>query len=143
MAKQYRIGFIRGRINKYVSSAVSKGKLDDNMFLLTTLGRKSGLERTTPVTLLIRGDERYLVSPFGTVGWVYNIRDSGVAELHRGGEVEEITVTELGADAAGPILRQYVRENKIVRSFFDAGKDDPPEVFSQEALRHPVFLIDR
>jgi deazaflavin-dependent oxidoreductase (nitroreductase family) len=95
-------------INKQVTSRVNKGKMAENVFLLTTLGRKSGLERTTPVTLMFSAGDRYLVSPYGTVGWVYNVRSSPLAEISRGGQTEEIRLEELDVESAGPILKQYV-----------------------------------
>lgn len=142
VAKQYRLGFIRRNVNRMVTSRVSKGKQAGNVFLLTTLGRKSGLERTTPVTLVVTSSDRYLVAPYGVVGWVHNIRAAGLAELSRGDETEEISVTELDAESAAPILKQYVQEVSVVRSFFDADKDAPVTEFAIEASRHPVFKIN-
>lgn len=141
MAKEYRLGFIRRAINKYVAAQVNKGKMADNQYLLTTLGRKSGEERTTPVTLMFSESERYLVSPYGTVGWVHNVRASLLAEMSRGGKTEAIALQELDAESAGPILKQYVQEVSVVRSFFDAAPDDPVGEFVMEADRHPVFRI--
>lgn len=141
MEKEYRVGLVRRLVNRLVARRVIKGKMGDT-YLLTTLGRKSGLERTTPVTLAHRDGLRYLVAPYGAVGWVHNIRDSGVAELSQAGSVEEITVTELDATAAAPILKQYVGDVSVVRKFFDADKGDPVTEFEMEAARHPVFKIN-
>ena len=142
MAKEYRLGFVRRMVNRIVARRLRSGKEMGDMILLTTLGRKSGLERTTPVTLARRDGHRYLVAPYGAVGWVHNLRDSGVAELSIGGDVEEITVTEVDAATAAPVLKQYVTDVSVVRSFFDADKDDPVEKFEVEASRHPVFRIN-
>ena len=141
MAKEYRLGFVRRTINTYVTAQIRKGKMADNMYLLTTLGRKSGAERTTPVTLLFADGDRYVVSPYGNVGWVYNVRSSPLAEISRGGKKEEIALEELDPESAGPILKQYVQEVSVVRSFFDAGPDSPVTDFIVEADRHPVFRI--
>ncbi|MCP4305730.1 MAG: nitroreductase family deazaflavin-dependent oxidoreductase [bacterium] len=141
MAKKYELGFVRKMINNMMTGRIAKGKAQDNMYLLTTLGRKSGLERTTPVTLLNRGGLRYLVAPYGEVGWVHNLRASGLAELSQGGSKEEIGVEELGVEAAAPVLKQYVQEVKVVRSFFDADHDAPESEFVIEAATRPVFQI--
>lgn len=141
MAKEYQLGFVRKMINNMTTGRIVKGKGQDNMFLLTTLGRKSGLERTTPVTLINRGGLRYLVAPYGDVGWVHNLRASGLAELSRGGTKEDIGAEELGVEAAAPVLKQYVQEVKVVRSFFDADHDAPESEFVIEASTHPVFQI--
>lgn len=141
MAKEYKLGFMRRMVNRIVARRLNQGKKMGNTVLLTTLGRKSGLERTTPITLAHRDGHRYLVAPYGAVGWVHNLRDSGVAELSTGGEIEKITVTEVDAATAAPILKQYVNEVAMVRSFFGADKDDPVAAFESEAARHPVFQV--
>lgn len=142
MAKKYRVGMVRGLINKLVAGRVAKGKMAGDTYLLTTLGRKSHQERTTPVTIARRDGIRYLVSPYGNVGWVYNIRESGLAELSRGGEKEEISVTEVDAATAAPVLKQYVQDVSAVRSFFDVAKDASVADFEAEAPQHPVFRIN-
>ena len=142
MAKQYRLGFIRKTINNLMAGRIGKGKAADDMYLLTTLGRKSGQERTTPVTIPTSDGVRYLVAPYGDVGWVHNLRASGLAELSQGGTTEEIAATEVDADTAAPILKQYVQQVSVVRSFFDADKDAPIAEFVAEASRHPVFKIN-
>lgn len=142
MAKEYRLGFVRKMINRLVASRIRKGKMAENMVLLTTLGRKSGMERTTPVTLAQIGDTRYLVSPYGKVGWVHNVRAAGLAELSRGWETEEVSLTEVDADEAGPVLKKYVQDVSVVRPFFDADEKSPVEDFAKEAAAHPVFRIE-
>ena len=128
-------------INRIVAKRLTKGKMAGDTYLLTTLGRKSGLERTTPVTIARRDGHRYLVAPYGAVGWVHNLRESGVAELSRGGEVEEIAVAEVDSGTAAPVLKQYVQDVSVVRKFFHVDKDDPVTEFEVEASRHPVFVI--
>ena len=142
VAKQYRVGFVRKMVNNLVTGRIRKRKGADNMYLLTTLGRKSGQERNKPITIASLGGFRYLVAPYGDVGWVHNIRASGLAELSRGGEKEEISVTEVDADTTAPVLKQYVQDVSVVRSFFDASKDAPVAEFAAEASRHPVFKIN-
>jgi deazaflavin-dependent oxidoreductase (nitroreductase family) len=128
-------------VNRMVAGRIRKGRMDDNTYLLTTLGRKSGLERTTPVTLASSGGTRYLVSPYGNVGWVHNVRAAGLAELSRGDTKEEISLVEVDAQEAAPILKKYMQDLSMVRPFFDAAKDAPVEAFVAEASRHPVFRI--
>ena len=45
-------------------------------YLLTTTGRKTGKSRTTPVNIIDLDSERWLVSSYGDVGWVHNVRAS-------------------------------------------------------------------
>jgi len=60
------------------------------MYLLTVRGRKSGQPHSTPVVIVEQEGKRYLLSPFGVVNWVRNLRVSGVATFTRGRRYEEI-----------------------------------------------------
>src|SRR6266536_2532100 len=73
--------------------------------LLTVPGRKSGLPRTTPVTVIEHDGGRYVQSPFGEVDWVRNLRAAGTATLTRGRHSETVSAIELTAEQAAPILR--------------------------------------
>jgi deazaflavin-dependent oxidoreductase (nitroreductase family) len=110
--------------------------------LLTVRGRKSGQPHTVPVVLVEQDGERWLVAPYGVVQWVRNIRAAGTATLTRGRRSETISVTELPAQEAAPILKEYLLHVSTgVRSYFDAKRDSPIEAFEREAPRHPVFQI--
>jgi deazaflavin-dependent oxidoreductase (nitroreductase family) len=110
--------------------------------LLTVRGRKSGQQHTVPVVLVEQDGHRFLVAPYGVVQWVRNIRAAGTATLTRGRHSEEISVTELEAREAAPVLKQYLSHVSAgVRSYFDAKRDSPLEAFEREASRHPVFQI--
>ncbi len=111
------------------------------MSLLTVRGRKSGQPHTVPVLLVEQDGERWLVAPYGVVQWVRNIRSAGKATLSRGRRSETISVTELEAREAAPILKQYFFKATATRPYFDATKDSPLETFEREAARHPVFQI--
>jgi hypothetical protein len=52
-----------------------------------------------------------------------------------------ISVTELPAQEAAPILKQYLVKATAARPYFDATKDSSLEAFEREAARHPVFQI--
>lgn len=113
------------------------------MSLLTVRGRKSGRPRTIPVLLVERDGQRWLVAPYGVVQWVRNIRAAGTATLTRGRRSEAISVSELPAREAAPVLKQYlaVQHAADVQAYFEATKDSPLEAFEREAARHPVFKI--
>jgi deazaflavin-dependent oxidoreductase (nitroreductase family) len=110
-------------------------------YLMTTCGRTSGLERTTPVNLIEADGERWLVSPYGDVGWVHNLRANGALRLRRGRAQESLVAEAVGPAEAGPILKRYVRQVRITAPFFDARRTDPVEDFVAEADRHPVFRL--
>jgi deazaflavin-dependent oxidoreductase (nitroreductase family) len=112
-------------------------------WLLTVRGRTSRQPHTVPVLLVEQNGERFLVAPYGAVQWVRNIRAAGTATLTRGRHPEDISVTELEAKMAAPVLKEYLLLPVApgVRSYFDATKDSPLEAFEREAARHPVFQI--
>src|SRR5215813_6058119 len=64
--------------------------------LLTVRGRKSGLPRTTPVTLCEYAGRRGLISPFGETDWARNLRAAGEATISRGRWQEAVAAVELG-----------------------------------------------
>ena len=142
MAKQYRLGAIRRLVNRVVSRRVLAGKsVGADVRLLTTIGRKSGLARTTPVTIVEVGGEEWLVAPYGAVSWVHNIRAHPRATLTKGDTTTSFTAVEISPADAAPVLRHYVTEVKVVRPFFNTAFDGPLEAFAAEPDK-PVFRID-
>jgi deazaflavin-dependent oxidoreductase (nitroreductase family) len=110
-------------------------------YLLTTTGRRSGERRTTPVILVEEGDERWLVSPYGMVGWVHNVRAAPLVSLRRGRTTDILHAQEVSPEAAGPVLQRYLRKARVTAPFFDAKSNAPVEQFVREAHRHPVFKL--
>jgi deazaflavin-dependent oxidoreductase (nitroreductase family) len=114
------------------------------MHLLTVRGRKSGLPRTTPVNLIEHQGHRWLVAPYGEVGWVRNVRAAGEVELRRAGTAERCLAREATAEEAVPVLRSYLRQLRlVVGPYFDVTSSSPGAAFAAETPRHPVFLLTR
>jgi deazaflavin-dependent oxidoreductase (nitroreductase family) len=112
--------------------------------LLTVIGRTSGLPRSTPVVPVVTDHGRWLVAPFGDVGWVRNARAAGRVTLRRGRKAETVELVEVGADEAAPVLRDYLAmkpSGKYVQAYFDASPQSSLEEFVAEAPRHPVFKM--
>ena len=141
MATSNRLGLRRRLINAVVTPFVRLGLAGRNTYLLTVEGRKSRRRYSTPVTLVVDGDNRWLVAPYGERNWVKNARAAGWVELGRGGKRQRFEVNEADAEEAGPVLRKYRRKYPLTGSFFDARANDPIEVFMSEAPRHPVFRL--
>jgi deazaflavin-dependent oxidoreductase (nitroreductase family) len=112
-------------------------------YLLTVPGRTSGLPRTTPVTLVETGTDRWLVAPYGAVGWVHNVRAAGRVTLRRGRHVEHATTTELSGAHAAPVLREYLTRVPITRPYFDVTPASSLDDLEAEARWHPVFALSR
>ena len=109
--------------------------------LLTTRDRRTGEPHTTPVVPVEHGGRRWLVAPYGAVGWVRNAREDGRVRLRYGRATRGYSVREVGADEAGPVLKRYVAVATKTRVQFQATKDSPVEDFVAEASRHPVFEL--
>ena len=87
MAKQYRLGFMRRLVNRVITNRVRSGKsVGADVRLLTTIGRKTGEQRTNPVTIVAVGGAEWLVAPYGPVAWVHNLRATGTATLSTAGD---------------------------------------------------------
>jgi hypothetical protein len=85
--------------------------------------------------------KRWLVAPYGAVGWVHNARTAGRVSLRYGGVTREYATREVVADEAGPVLKRYVTIATKTRPQFRATPESPVEDFVAEAARHPVFEL--
>ena len=117
------------------------GVAPPGIYLLTVRGRTTGTPHSTPVTLVENAEGRWLVAPYGVVGWVRNARAAGLVTLSRGRRTDELGVDEVGAQEAAPVLQAYLRKVRVVRPYFDAAPDSPLEAFIAEASRPPVFRL--
>lgn len=127
--------------NAAVRAGLALGLGERNTRLLVVRGRKSGRPLSTPVTLVVEGGRRWLVSPYGERAWVKNLRAAGECELRRGRRRERVRAREVSAEEAGPVLKRYAERVAITRPYFDAKPTDPVERFIAEADRHPVFEL--
>lgn len=82
--------------------------------LLTVRGRKSGLQRTTPIAIIEYSGRRWVWAPWGDVQWVRNLRAAGRATIMVRRRTIEVSATELGAseretffrDVLHPVVKQ-------------------------------------
>jgi deazaflavin-dependent oxidoreductase (nitroreductase family) len=141
MALTYRLTPSRRAINRLVRFLLRLGLMPGPTYLLTVAGRRSGRPFSTPVTLVEDDGARWLVAPYGDVGWVRNARAAGRVLLSRGGRSETLPIRELAPAEAAPVLQRYIRRVPITRPYFDARPDSPLAAFVAEAPRHPVFQL--
>jgi deazaflavin-dependent oxidoreductase (nitroreductase family) len=141
MAKQYEVTSSVRFVNKMMAGMVRLGIGPKNIYMLTVPGRKTGKLYSTPVSLVIDGNKKWLVSPYGEVGWVRNARAAGEVTLSRRGQSETTAITQLDAEESAPILKQYMNNEEITQPYFDAKPDAPLADFAAEAERHPVFKL--
>ena len=142
MPKEYQVNTFVRASNSVMSFLLHRGlKIGDNA-LITIVGRKSGVPRTNPVTVLEHDGERLVQSPFGDVNWVRNLRASGKATLKQGRHEETISVVELSHDEAARMYKDSIAKFPgYVKGYFDVRADSPIEDFVKEAPHHPVFRI--
>lgn len=127
-------------VHRLLSAGLPMGPL----YLLRTRGRRTGELREVPIAVLRIGDEQWLVSPFGTVAWVHNVRANGEAHLRRGADLRQLHVLEVD-DASAPGLRRAYRRRfgavPFVRAAFRASRD-PIDASTNGVHDKPVFRID-
>jgi deazaflavin-dependent oxidoreductase (nitroreductase family) len=113
--------------------------------LITIRGRKSGLERTTPVAIIKVGGRRWVWAPWGDVHWVRNLREAGRATITVRGREEAVTATELDhgqrlaffRDVLGPLARGIPFGKSFIRAVDGVDLDDPLDA----AHGRPVFEL--
>ena len=141
MASRYRLGPGRRAVNRLVRLLLRLGLMPGPTYLLTVRGRRTGRPLSTPVTLVEEGGTRWLVAPYGDVGWVRNARAAGGVTLSRGRRSETLPIRELAPGDAAPVLQRYLARVPITRPYFDATPASPLTALLEEASRHPVFLL--
>jgi deazaflavin-dependent oxidoreductase (nitroreductase family) len=121
------------------------GTLPFELAVLTVPGRRSGLPRRTPLTVLEHDGERYVLGGFPAADWIRNVRAAGRGTLCVGDREERVRLAELDPAAAGPILREWPATTPSgVEMMRDAGvvDDVTPEAMESVAGICPVFRVE-
>ncbi len=127
--------------------------------LLIVRGRRSGIERTTPVAMLDFDGHSYVQATYGAKGWACNLRAAGEATIiYPGGRSCPVHAIEVPSDEAAAILRRvlesyrqlgflrtvlgwHVRPPVAVLRRCRIRIDDTPQDYLAEAQRHPLFEL--
>jgi deazaflavin-dependent oxidoreductase (nitroreductase family) len=110
--------------------------------LLTVVGRTTGRPRTIPLSVVVDGERRWLVSMYGESAWVKNARAVGRVILTRGRRSREYDVTEVTPPDRVPVLRSYARIEPLGRRRIGLERDSTDEEIRAVAPRVPVFRAD-
>src|ERR1700732_3765139 len=95
VAKKYALTGSTKAFNAFAKSLLRLGIPTGNIALLTVPGRQTGQPRSTVVNLHVENGRRYLVSPYGQVGWVQNVRAAGGrARIRSRGRTEDVRLQE-------------------------------------------------
>lgn len=117
------------------------------MALLTVPGRKTGIDRTTPVALEKRDDGWLLVAVYGVCDWSRNLEAAGFASVTTRGETTPVHARRLSPEEGGPILREAILGapamiRRMTDEYFTADNDSPMEMWERESVAHPVFVLN-
>jgi len=128
--------------NRIIVALYRLGWAFGTWYVLAIPGRKTGKLRSTPVSVLVIDDQRYIVT-FET-NWVKNARVAGWGFLTRGGKKERVELVELPVAERPPILREFPLLVPHGVQFFEQvlGIKNDPEAFAAAAPNCPVFRID-
>jgi len=139
------VGFFNPLARRLLGAGVPMGP----NALITVRGRKSGLDRTTPVALVEIDGKRWVIGTFGETNWVRNLRAAGRATLTVGRRVEKVKVVELSPESGGAffkdVLGPFVQRIPLGLGRFMLGSmlgakdilDDP----IGSGATHPVFVV--
>jgi len=133
-------------VNKVIIALNRCGLVVENGAVLTVAGRRSGVPRHVPVSVLDHDGQRYLLAGYPSAEWPRNVRAAeGRAAITVGRQVEAVRLVELEEAAARAILRLWpARIPQGAKVMRGAGvvPDLAPESFARLADRCPVFRIE-
>jgi hypothetical protein len=113
--------------------------------LLVVRGRVSGKAYATPVALWELGDRRFVQASFGEVGWVRNLRASGLALIRRGRSLERVRGIELPAEVAGQLMHDALAEAprfRVLRILLGPTVRPPIAILHRYRFRVDEQLVD-
>ena len=125
---------------------------------LVIRGRRTGIERTVPVTMLEIDGRRFVQATYGGSGWARNLRAAGEATLIDHDRRIPVRGVEVPPAEAGPILHQVLapyRRSRLLRTLVGPTYrppigilrrirlrvDETPAEYVAEARRHPLFEL--
>jgi hypothetical protein len=131
--------------NQVVMALQRLGLAIGSMHVLSVPGRRSGVLRSTPVSLLTVEGQRYIVAGLDNADWVFNARVAGRGMLRRGRIEEHVSLIELPVEDRASILREFPRLVPQGVPFFTRlyGVTADPAEFAGLAPACPVFRVER
>jgi len=137
MAKKYEV---TRNVNRLMSWAARRGM--GKTQLMTTTGRKSGERREVPVSPLELDGVEYLVSPYGEVSWVHNVRASASVTLRHGSKERQVRLEEITGPTAASAAAAYYQRESYARPYMDVPENPTEADFAAKAALFPVFRVD-
>jgi deazaflavin-dependent oxidoreductase (nitroreductase family) len=132
-------------MNKVMMAVQKLGLPTGPAMVLTVPGRKSGQQRSTPMTPFEFHGGLYVVAGYPGADWAKNARAAGTGTLSRGRRSRQVKIVELTADEARPVLRVYPGEVPVGVTFAKRSgmvRDGTADEFEALAGRITVFRFD-
>lgn len=109
------------------------------LVVLTATGRRTGKPREVPVAPISHEGVTYLVSPYGEVSWVHNVRTHPEVTLRRGRTLSRVVLTEVEQPE---VVEKYYEKELIASRFMDVPGEGSVADFARVPGRFPVFRVD-
>lgn len=132
-------------VNKLMVAMQKLGIPTGPPMVLTVPGRKTGQPRSTPMTPFTLDGQLYAVAGFPGADWARNARAAGAGTLRNGRKARRVKITELTAEQARPVLREFPIRVPIGVSFLKRSglvRQGNPEEVEALAGRIAVFRFD-
>jgi deazaflavin-dependent oxidoreductase (nitroreductase family) len=132
-------------MNKIMMAVQRLGIPTGPAMVLTVPGRKSGQPRSTPMTPFEFQGGLYVVAGYPGADWAANARAAGTGTLARGRRSREVSIVELTAEQARPVLREFPMKVPVGVSFAKRSgmvRDGTSDEFEALAGRLAVFRFD-
>lgn len=114
--------------------------------VLIVRGRKSGIERATPVTVLGLDGHVYIQATYAATGWGRNLRAAGEATvIQPGGRRRSVDAIEIPTDEAAAILRDALEpfhRSRLLRRLLGPRVRPPVAILRQARVRIDDTLQD-
>jgi deazaflavin-dependent oxidoreductase (nitroreductase family) len=108
--------------------------------VLTTTGRRSGEPRSVPVSSITVDGIEYVVSAYGSVAWVANVRADPMVTLGRR-EVRTCRLVEVTGSAPDVVHAYWARE-KFARKYMGMPEGATVDDFRAHGARFPTFRVE-
>lgn len=137
MAKEYKV---TRNVNRLMAWAARRGM--GKTQLMTTTGWKSGQMREVPVSPLVLDGTEYLVSPYGEVSWVHNVRANPHVTLRHGSNERAVRLDEVTGSTAASAAAAYYERESFARPYMDVPENPTTADFEAKSALFPVFKVN-
>jgi deazaflavin-dependent oxidoreductase (nitroreductase family) len=137
MAKRYEVS---RTVHRLMSWAARRG-MGKTQLMITT-GRKSGQKREVPISPLEMNGTEYVVSPYGEVSWVHNVRANPTVTLRHGSKQRQVRLEEVDMASGALVVAAYYERESYARPYMDLPEHPTVDDFVARSALFPVFEVN-